>query len=393
MDQITREVRASQLRNNLPPSVTPAPSLTTIQLQKQLSDLEGQLAQATAKEQAAKASLQGAQASVQQAVRVPPAAVMQEVARLQSLANGQLVNTPKGKALQNLAASMFDADGNPITSAQNLNEVLKAAGAKLKGINLDTPGLDAGAVKFLQAQIAESRQRLGAAFKPIQNANSAYEGFTEGVYNPVKQSVVGRVAGKGFDPAQEAVQSRVFGVLDKGTTPGASTSEILTLEKALRGQPNGPAAFQDAVKTWMSNKISEATARQGGRPAEATAANLEKVFMGNDVKAQGFKDMLVALARSQGLKDDALLNGMQNMMKITSAAARRPGTVSGVTPQGLEKVSRSRIFGGVGNFSAVQPIRQPFKAIDDALNADAYGFMDKLLTTTQNPSQRKAGQQ
>lgn len=426
MDQIAREVQASRLRNNLTPQVTPAPSLTTLQLQKQLGDLEGQFTQAATREQAAQTALRGAKESAQQATQVPPQAVLAEATRLQALAQGELLNTPKGKALQNLASSMFDSAGNPITSAQNLNEVLKAAGAKLKGINLDTPGLDAGAVKFLQSQIAESRQRLGAAFKPIQSANAAYEGFTEGVYNPMKQSVVGRIAGKGFDPTTEAVQSRVFGVLEKGTTPGASTSEILTLEKALRNQPNGPAAFQDAVKTWMSNKISEATAQQGGRPAEATAANLEKIFMGNDVKSQGFKDMLVALARSQGLKDDALLDGMQNMMRITSAAARRPGTVAGVTPQGLEQASRSRLFGGIGNFSAVQPIRQPFKAIDDALNADAYSFMDKLLTTpegvdtliklgrqpvmskaaadtlatfsatvptAQNPNQRKTGQQ
>lgn len=335
------------------------------------------------------------------------------------------------------AAAILGPDGRPLaqsvpqskylTDAMQLRSALEDSLSTFGSRKLNTPGLDATNLRRAQ-EVREAFRNVIDQYAPkLSQANAAYSQVMSDVVAPMKQSVVGRVAGRlGYDTEREAVRSRVFGVLDKGTTPGASTSEILALEKALRSQPNGAPAFQDAVKTWMSNKISEATAQQGGRPAEATAANLEKIFMGNDVKAQGFKDMLVALARSQGLKDDALLNGMQNMMRITSAAARRPGTVSGVTPQGLEQASRSRIFGGVGNFSAVQPIRQPFKAIDDALNADAYGFMDKLLTspegvdtliklgrqpvmskaaadtlatfsatvpTVQNPNQRKAGQQ
>jgi hypothetical protein len=312
---------------------------------------------------------------------VPQSAVMAEVARLRGLAAGDLQNTPKGQALNRLANSMLDDLGVPITSATNLNEVLKAAGAKLKGINLETPGIDAGAVRFIQSQIAQSRDNFGKAFEPIQAANQAYRSFTEGVYNPVKQSVVGRVAGKGFDPAQEAAQSRVFGVLDRGTTPGASTSEILTLEKALRRQPNGPESFQDAIKTWMANKVAESSTQQGGRASEDVAANLEKVFLGNEVKAQGTKDMLVALARSQGLPDNALLPGMQNVLRIASAAARRPSPVAGVTPSGLEEASRSATLGRLGNFSFIQPFRLVSKGINDALHADAYGFMDKMMST------------
>lgn len=335
------------------------------------------------------------------------------------------------------AAAILGPDGQPLTQAipqtkyltdaMQLRSALEDSLSTFGSRKLNTPGLDATNLRRAQ-EVREAFRNVIDQYAPkLSQANAAYSQVMGDVVAPMKQSVVGRVAGRlGYDTEREAVQGRVFGVLEKGTTPGASTSEILTLEKAMRGQPNGPAAFQDAVKTWMANKVAESAGQQGGRAAEATAANLEKVFMGNDVKAQGFKDMLVALARSQGLKDDALLNGMQNIMKITSAAARRPGAVQGVTAQGLEEASRSRIFGGVGNFSAVQPIRQPFKAIDDALNADAYGFMDKLLTTpegvdtliklgrqpvmskaasdtlatfsatvptAQNPNQRKAGQQ
>lgn len=269
-----------------------------------------------------------------------------------------------------------------LTDALQLKSALEDSLSTFGSRKLNTPSLDATNLRRAQ-EVREAFKQVIDQYAPkLAQANAAYSQVMSDVVSPMKQSVVGRVAGQtGYDASREAVQSRVFSVLDKGTTPGASTSEILTLERAIRNQPNGPQAFQDAVKTWMANKVAEATGKQGGRPAESTAANLEKVFMGNDVKAQGFKDMLVALARSQGRNDDALLPGMQNVMKITSAAARRPNVVAGITPQGLEEASRSRLFGSVGNFSAIQPIRQPFKAIDDWLNADAYSFMDKLLTT------------
>lgn len=345
------------------------------------------------------------QKAAPQGSSVPPAAIQALDKKLAALAE-QYPNTsgadliqearaallnPK-KAAGTAASKILGPDGRPLveatpetrylTDAMQLRSALEDSLSTFGSRKLNTPGLDATNLRRAQ-EVREAFKAVLEQHAPkLSQANAAYSQVMSDVVAPMKQSVVGRVAGRtGFDAEREAVTSRVFGVLDKGTTPGASTSEILTLEKALRNQPNGKEAFQDAVKTWMSNKISEATARQGGRPSEHTAANLEKVFMGNDVKSQGFKDMLVALARSQGMADSALLPGMQNMLRITSAAARRPGTVAGVTAQGLEEASRSRLFGGVGNFSAIQPVRQPFKYIDDALNADAYSFLDKLLTT------------
>jgi hypothetical protein len=285
-----------------------------------------------------------------------------------------------GKVSSNLTRTV---QGKP---TEYLNDALQLKSALDDSLNtygsrkLNTPSLDSTNQRRAQEVRELFRDVLDTHAPKLSAANAAYSKVMDDVVTPMKQSVVGRVAGqRGYSPDQEAAQSKIFRVLDAGTAPGAATSEILTLEKSLR--KSDPTIFQDAVKTWMSEKLAKATAKQGGRQSDSTAAALERAFIGDEMKDKGFQDMMVALARSQGLPDDSLLPGMRNLMKYVSAAARRPGKVGGITEQGLEDASRSQIAGAVGNFSMVQPFRAAGRRIDDALNADAYGFMDKLLTT------------
>lgn len=303
-------------------------------------------------------------------------------AALKLKAAGEAVKVPagSGKVSAGIVQTQPGAPAEYLTDALQLKEALDSALDTFGARKLNTPGLDAKTLRRAQEVREQFKEVLDLHAPKLTKANQAYSAVIEGQVNPLKQSVVGRVAGQqGYDDAREAVKSKVFGVLDAGTVPGGGTSEILALERSLR--KSDPEAFQDAVKTWMATKVSEATKQKGGRIDDNVAANLEQVFAGNDVKAQGFKDMLVGLARSKGLKDDALLPGMTNMMRYISAMARRPSTAGGTNPRQIEEASRSRVFGGIGNFSAVQPVRQPFKLIDDALNADAYKFMDHLLTS------------
>jgi hypothetical protein len=282
--------------------------------------------------------------------------------------------------------------GTPTTSAADIKAVIDSnlSGVKFNQLNPLDPK-EQGQLKYLVNQLYG---QLGTKSPIIKAANDVYSQVTQNVVDPLKKSVVGRMATPaGAQADREATKGKVFGVLDAGSIPGAPTSEILTLERSLRNGKQ-PEVFQDTAKTWLATKVSEAAAKVGNRPSEGVAANLERVFTGNDIKQQGFKDVLVGLARSQGLPDDALLPGMQNLMRYVGAAARRPAKVAGVTADDLEQASRNRITGGVGNFSAVQPIRQPFKVIDDWLNADAYGFMDKLLTSPEGvDTLRKLGKQ
>jgi len=270
------------------------------------------------------------------------------------------------------------ANGAPRTQATDIKAAIDSFRGGIKNTLNPLDPKEQGQMKFLVDRLY---QQLGTKSIPVAAANTIYSQVSQNVVDPLKKSVVGRLAGTaGAQADKEAVVSRLNSVFDNGTLPGAKSSDILTLEKSLRNSGQAEV-FQDAAKTWLANKLATATKQQGGRLSEHTAGNLEAAFVKDPKAQQGLRDTLVALARSQGLPDASFLNGVQNMMKYVSAAARRPGPVAGTSPQQLEEASRSRIFGGIGNFSMMQPVRQPFKAIDDALNHDAYSFMDKLLNT------------
>jgi hypothetical protein len=288
--------------------------------------------------------------------------------------NGQPLSTP----------SKFLSDGLQVKGA--VDDALDNFGAR----NLATGSVDAKSLRRAQ----EIREGLGKIIETeapgLAAANKAYSDTVKDVVDPLKKSEIGRIAGRLGDLSdREAVRSKVFSIFDAGTDPKAASSEILNTEKLLRNvkagvngsEVNGNEVFQDAVKTWMADKLSKATQQAGGRLDPSIAANIEKTFLGNELKAQGFKDTMVGLARSQGLKDNALLPGMQNFLKTVSMAARRPAALQGIAENEWQDIAGKSLIGHVGHVSMLTPIRQPALRWVEFLRADAYKTMDKLLTS------------
>jgi hypothetical protein len=312
---------------------------------------------------------------------VPETAVAAAYKKLTDLANS-VPNTSKSKMLMDLRDRLVTPEGF-ITEPLQLNEILKDAAGRLKPVNLATSGLDAGAAKWVGKQISALRDDFGAAFEPIQKANAAYQAATPAV-DALKKSVVGRVAGRsGAQDALEAPQSRLFSVFDKGTVPGATSSEILTLEKAFRnaGQPE---VFQDAAKSWIAGKVSAALKSTDNRMPENIGERLRVAFGDPrqlDQTSKGFEDVLAGLARSQGVPEAPYVKGFKHFMEIVSDAARRPGSVRGVTPGEVKEMASEGVFKRLGQVSVMTPIRQPALKWASFLEADALSTMDKLLTT------------
>lgn len=299
-------------------------------------------------------------------------------------------NTDTAKMLSGLADDLIGKDGKILTNVEQLNDVLKQHTTKLKPVNMATLGVPAGDSKFLGNVINSLRQEWGEKFQPLRAANQVFARQTEEIVDPLKKSVVGRMAGRrGELPDVEATKSKVMGLFNQGTVPGSTSSDILRLEKALRGvkageqgaQVAGSAAYQDSVKTWMADKISSAVQYKGGRLNDDLAEQLRHSFQGNETKAQGFRDMLVGMARSQGLKDDALYPGVERFMKVVGMAARRPRGVQGANSADLNNIAGSSALKGVGNFSMITPIRQPILRWVEYLKGDSYKAMDELLTS------------
>lgn len=312
---------------------------------------------------------------------VPETAVSAAYQKLTDLANS-VPNTSKAKMLMDLRERLVTPDGF-ITEPLQLNEILKDAAGRLKPVNLASSGLDAGVAKWVGKQISALRDDFGAAFEPIQKANAVYQAATPAV-DALKKSVVGRVAGRsGAQDTLEAPQSRLFSVFDKGTVPGATSSEILTLEKAFRnaGQPE---VYQDAAKSWLAGKVSTALKSTDNRMPENIGERLRVAFGDPrqlDQTSKGFEDVLAGLARSQGVPEAQYVKGFKNFMEIVSDAARRPGSVRGVTPGEVKEMASEGVFKRLGQVSVMTPIRQPALKWASFLEADALSTMDKLLTT------------
>lgn len=312
---------------------------------------------------------------------VPETAVAAAYQKLTDLANS-VPNTSKSKMLMDLRERLATPDGF-ITEPLQLNEILKDAAGRLKPVNLATSGLDAGAAKWVGKQVSALRDDFGNAFEPIQKANAAYQAATPAV-DALKKSVVGRIAGRaGAQDAIESPQTKLFGVFDKGTVPGATSSEILTMEKAFRnaGQPE---VFQDAAKSWLAGKVSSALKSTDNRMPENIGERLRVAFGDPrqlDQTSKGFEDVLAGLARSQGAPEAQYVKGFKHFMEIVSDAARRPGSVRGVTPGEVKEMASEGVFKRLGQVSVMTPIRQPALKWASFLEADALSTMDKLLTT------------
>jgi len=314
--------------------------------------------------------------------QVPPDVVRAEIKRLQGLAS-ETPNTELRDSLNGLAKQLTLPGNAVLTDPIKINKALVDYSEALKRPTLSTPGAQGGTQKFVGAQISAVKQNLGDAMAPIRLADQIYSNMTDAVVNPAKQSIVGSVAGTtGFDPAKNAVASRLYAVFDKGTTPGAKTSDILELEKSMRGQPGGPQAFQDAFKTWVTQKTAPPLDAKGLPIAEDYSAAMQRVF-GDPTKAtpasQGTKDMLVALARSQGKPDATYLQGFENLQQFLAMTAKRPNRVGPSTQDFVQAGAGGGQEGLRDNMaSALFGIR---RALSNARSGDAQRFMDRLLTT------------
>lgn len=286
-------------------------------------------------------------------------------------AAGNLINPPtKGPA--------YLTDALQVKGA--IDDVLQNFGAR----KLNTPGLQGKELRRAQEVRGMFRDMIDLEVPQLAQANKAYEAIMSGVVDPLKKSVVGRVAGRvGANAAQEAPQARLFSVFEKGTVPGATSSEILTMEKAFRnaGQPE---VFQDAAKSWLAGKVSTALKSTDNRMPENIGERLRVAFGDPrqlDQTSKGFEDVLAGLARSQGAPESAYVKGFKHFMEIVSDAARRPGSVRGVTPGEVKEMASEGVFKRLGQVSVMTPIRQPALKWASFLEADALSTMDKLLTT------------
>lgn len=284
---------------------------------------------------------------------------------------------------------ILDSTGAPMRQEAPKSPYLTDAGAIDKELNfalesygqrkLNTPGLD--------ATLGRVAQQIREIVRPVVDtklgaSKAAFKEVMDKEMNPLKQSIGGRMAGKvGYQEGVEAARSKLMQALDRGVDPLSKNSEILEAQKALSKVEGGNEIFRDAVKTWLSGKISTASKASEGRLPADVAKNFES-FFGNPANpshaSQGMKDAFVALARSEGLPDDSLLKGVKHAQLLFSAAARRPSSI-GSTSKELRELAETGAQGAIGT----EAMQKNFiiRKLNEWRYDEALKFFDNLVTT------------
>ncbi len=290
------------------------------------------------------------------------------------------------------ASGLVDAQGNPIqplaqpVSMQELNAALRTKLTNAKNVNLSSSAGDREAIGGLQTLIGNFRDQMGRASPKFKEANDLYAQISANRVDPMKKSVIGRVAGVSGETADAEAVNKVLPILAKGRNPKAETSEITQFAKATS---KNPRVFQDAVKTHFSNAAATAEKQVAGGLSPDIASAMEKSLLGNANQRAGMKDALEAIAVVQGKPKDAIYPGFMAAMKIISAAAKRPGAM-GPNAEALNKIAGQSVAAAAGRTVGLAPGKPAANAWQNMLTADAYRALADNLTTAEGVAKLQA---
>lgn len=335
----------------------------------------------------------GARAAVQgfrEITQVNPQTVANIAYGLQKRANAR-PNTPLGDALNQLARDMFDANNNPITDGEALNEILKAHATRLKGLDLNSKGMDIGTVKAIASTIQSVRDRLGKAFGPYKQANQAYSTFTSEVYNPVKQSVTGRMAGRGYRDDTQAPAARLEALFERGRSPQSNRrSDVITLANDLK--KTDPTAFPNAAKTWLADRLGRAleptlvpdiAGVQPPASPEKTAEAIYQALFATQNKMQGVKDIMVGVAKSYDMSPDDLIRGVENYALLVKAIRDRPARTSGLSFEDIQRIGGRSLTSDVMSVPSWSVWARAGRRLEERQLANTMKKLDELMTSAE----------
>lgn len=232
----------------------------------------------------------------------------------------------------------------------------------------------AGQAKGVAGAVNSKLQELSPE---VAAAEAKYAALTESNVNPLKRGPVGEIAGvQGSIADKAAPVSRMESFFNQGVNPQASgTSPILSLAKELKA--TNPQAFPDAAKTVLSNRLNKIDFAGSKNPA----ADLNKAFFSDPARVQALRDTAAGIADSFGLDRAEVVRGLDNLARISKAAANRPQSVTGLNElEILQKGGQStganalRIFGFL-------PFERTARALENFYFRRSAADFDKLLTT------------
>lgn len=300
-----------------------------------------------------------------------------------------LDNAKKRAAPQD--SGFLDQHGNPIMNPgtpvpmEELNASLRSTMNQAKNVNLSTSANDKEAVGALGKMVGDLRDQMGAVSPEFKAANALYAKISADTVDPLKKSVVGRVAGISGELADKEAVNKLLPVLAKGRNPEAATSEILEF-----AAHSPPPVLQDAVKTHFSNAVAKAETQVNGKLSPDLPSAIEQSLLGDKMQRQGMHDMLNAIGRQVNpAEPDLLRRGFMHAMEIMSAAAKRPGSI-GVGAGELDAITKqSHVAQGL-SMIGLAPGKPLGRGLERLYSANAYRTIAENLTTPEGVAKLQA---
>jgi len=282
---------------------------------------------------------------------------------------------PDGKPM--LSSEQVKATSQPeyITSGLNLKQSIDDALDSFGQRMLNTQSSSANDLRSAQG-IREQLNNIFEKHAPeLVNANRAYENVITSKVNPMREGDLGVIAGRtGARDGIPATQ-RLYSILNRGTDTNAPQSAIMTVGTAMN--KTDPQAFASAVKSNLRDRLANAERLNAGAIDSDFAKNFYSDIYGSSAKKKGMKEQLVLLAQGQGLPENSIYPGFDNIMETLGRAGKNSSGVSGVTSQSLSSQAGSNTIGNILRLFGRSAIG---KEANNVFSARAYASLDRMLT-------------
>lgn len=272
-----------------------------------------------------------------------------------------------------------------VTNPIALRDAIEGAIGGFQSRTLSTKGPDAKMIKKTEDIRQMFKGLVDERMPELSQANNAYSSMIRSAVNPAKEGVLGRVAGVSGAVDGKLPTDRIFKVFDAGSTKGATTSDILTLEKGMR--KTDPEAFPNAAKSWINSKLQAVydSSKTNEFPQDI-ASQLRHVFgdpVAESQRWQSTQDILAGIARSKGIPEKDVVDGFKTFMTSVVNQTKRPQRVSMFDPGAISEATGSGALRKTGMINPFTPLKAPMFWAADKMDAKVLSTVAESLTSSE----------
>ena len=243
----------------------------------------------------------------------------------------------------------------------------------------------AGQMKNLARTVNTQLQELSPE---LRAAEAKFSQLTQDVVDPLKQSVVGRLATpRGYRPDVEASSAKLEAIFSKGSDAQVAEAarDIPKMFNELR--KIDPDAVPAAAKVFLRSRLDKAFGSLPGDviPGAITSPDAARAvrdsLFASRAQEQGMRDIAVGIARTYGQDETQMVRGLSHLMQITKGMASRPDKVGGLNWTDVAKAGGKSTLADVARVYGFLPFERVARRIEDRTLTRTFQEFDRILTT------------